>query len=479
MLENKPSRADLLIAVLIGLAMLSLLAPLGRPRAVSESPWLVEFVSTAVFAGIFAFHAIRDKGFVGRLFALGDPATRWIVRLLAAFALWSLLSAAWARSPYLSVHHALLWGEYILVFLYFRERLSAAHDYRLISFTFALVATLLGVLAIIEYATLPDFKVMEGVIRLRYGAYSELLVTILPVLAALGLMQRPAREQGRNTQAGVPDTTVVYARASALLPAAAVLGWVTVMLSLSKGAFIAGIVGFGITFACIILFAAQYRRRAVVSFAVWLALTIIVQAGFSVLSPIPATVGYISGKADATRGTALARVFVWKIGKRMATEHPFVGVGSDNFVISMVSSFSFRLAQNGIAFFIVFALAAVELKRLRGEQTHDDLGATPRTTFAGVILPVYFLLSLVTLGSKGYAERCVLNAGREPDIEKASASYERAVRLDPVYASAYLQRSGRYYAAEDFAQAAIDLQRAINGGSGVVITYSALAASFE
>ena len=338
------------------------------------------------------------------------------------------------------------------------------------------------------------------------------------------------------------------------------------MLSLSKGAFIAGIVGFGITFACIILFAAQYRRRAFVSFAVWLVLTMGVQVGFSVLSPIPATVDYISGKADVTRGTALARVFVWKIGTQMAAEHPFVGVGSDNFgisfnkarehyrighpadppdepvsdnlierghnellqvtaelglvglllfvapflvlawmflkslsarkqfppvlwaalggmaaflVSSMVSSFSFRLAQNGIAFFIVFALAAVELRRLRGEEIHVESAVTPRISFAGVILSVYLLLSLITLGSKGYAEQCVLAAGREHEIETASLLYERAVRLDPAYASAYLQRFGRYYATEDFASAAVHLRKAIDGGCGVVLTYSALAASFE
>ena len=88
----------------------------------------------------------------------------------------------------------LLWGEYILVFLYFRERLSTAHDFRLVSYTFAIVAAMLGILAIIEYVTLPDFTVLEGVIRLRYGAYSELLVTILPALTALGIVQDGARD---------------------------------------------------------------------------------------------------------------------------------------------------------------------------------------------------------------------------------------------------------------------------------------------
>ncbi len=42
-----------------------------------------------------------------------------------------------------------------------------------------------------------------------------------------------------------------------------------------------------------------------------------------------------------------------------------------------------------------------------------------------------------------------------------------------------MQKSGRYYGTGDFAQAAIALRKAIDGGCGVVITYSALAASQE
>src|SRR5438552_10226777 len=109
--ENRSSRAEFVIAALIALSLLSLLAPVPRPRAVSESQWFVEFVSTVVLAGVFAFHAIRDKGFVGRLFTVADPLAKWIVRFLALFALWSLLSALWARSAYLPFHHAMLWGE--------------------------------------------------------------------------------------------------------------------------------------------------------------------------------------------------------------------------------------------------------------------------------------------------------------------------------------------------------------------------------
>lgn len=548
--ENKPSRTDLVIAAIFALSLLSVLAPIPRPRAVSETPWLAEFFTTAALAGILTFHAITDQAFVSRLFTVRDALSKWIVRCLALFAFWSLASVVWARSPYMSVHHAMLWGEYILVFLYFRERFSSAHNYRLVSYTFGIVAVMLGLLAIIDYATLPDFTVLEGVIRLRYGAYAELLVAVIPVLAALGICA--PKMKGRL-----------------LLSSAAAAGWAAVMLSLSKGAFIAGIAGFGIMFVGIIIFASRYRRAALVSFAGWVVLTIGVQAAFSILSPIPATVDYISGKADATRGTTMARISVWKFGSRMVAEHPVVGVGADNFGIafnearahyridhptdpndepvsdnlverghnemfqvtaelgivglvfflapfalfawqfarrfltdsrhippvlwaagggmtaffisSMVSSFGFRVAENGVAFFVVFALAVVELKKL-GTRDAEPFAADAGISgmrFAGVGLAAFLLLSLITLGTRGYAERCVYAADRESDKAAALDLYARAYAVDPSYARAYLRRSGRHYADEEFGAAASDLRRAIDGGCGVVITYSALAASYE
>src|SRR5205085_8928090 len=153
-----------------------------------------------------------------------------------------------------TVHHALLWAEYILFFLFARERLVAGQGYRLISYTFGIVAAVLGILCIIEYVTLPDFTALEGVIRLRYGAYAELLVTATPVLAALSICADRAKGK-------------------LLLSLAAGLGWLTVMLSLSKGAFVAGVFGSAITFGGIVIFSRKYRTRALLAAASWLVLT--------------------------------------------------------------------------------------------------------------------------------------------------------------------------------------------------------------
>ena len=80
------------------------------------------------------------------------------------------------------------------------------------------------------------------------------------------------------------------------------------MLSLSKGAFIAGVIGFGFTFFSSLIFGSKrFRTRLLVTAAIWVVVTLAVQIGFSVLTPIPATVDYISGKADATRSTSTAR----------------------------------------------------------------------------------------------------------------------------------------------------------------------------
>ena len=102
---------------------------------------------------------------------------------------------------------------------------------------------------------------------------------------------------------------------------------------------------------------------------------------------------------------------------------------------SMVSSFSFRLAQNGIAFFIVFAVAIGELSRSQNRRL-PRTGTSRETSWLHVILAVFFLLSLIILGTKGYAERLVLDGGREPGQAKGStytAAHISSIPVTPVH----------------------------------------------
>ena len=411
-------------------------------------------------------------------------------------------------------------------------------------------ALILGSLCLLEYLTSPEFAAVEGNVRLRFSKYAELLITALPVLLVVSM----------------------YARRKAVRAAvtlASVIGWLGVMLSLSRGAFIAGVFGFAVMFGAIILIGPPaFRKRTVITAAIWVLLTVSVQFGFSFLSPIPSTADYISGSAGQGRESSLARVFIWKVGGQMARDHMFLGVGADNFgiafnqsrasyrvnrpddppdervadktiershneylqilaelgiigllifaaaiivlgiwvvsayrqrsvpfsplllgslsgmaaflVSSGISSFSFRLAQNGMVFFAVFAIAAVELAKTgRNRDASVRPAGSGRPVLLFGIVSAYLLFAASTFALKGLAEYYVLAANRETDTEKAVGLYRKAYRSDPDYSATYLFSSARRYADKDMAAAASDIRFAVDRGFGVVLTYCVLADSYQ
>ena len=408
----------------------------------------------------------------------------------------------------------------------------------------------MGLLCVIDYATLPNFQALEGILRMRYAKYAELLIALLPV----GWMAAIYSRKRSNYILG----TIVAAT-----------GWLAVMLSLSKGALLAGCIGFATTIVGSIAFSIRrFRPRLLASSGMLLILTIGVQVAFPMVFSIPSTADYISGKTGATRESSLSRVFVWLVGLKMVEEHLLTGVGADNFgerfnesrasyrmahpnepgvefvsdglvkrahneplqviaelgiigigllgaaffvflawvfrtlartrlraspmfwaafggmaafgASSLVSSFSLRLVQNGIVFFLVFAVAVNEIMKAEGkaaiENTPFKLAKMATPVFAAI--SVLLVLMLATYGLKAAAEYMVFKADSETDSAAAAALYKSALRLDPDYASAYLRNSGRSYDRHEYRVAASELRKAIDRGMGVVITYSALASCY-
>ncbi|HTH52108.1 MAG TPA: O-antigen ligase family protein, partial [Pyrinomonadaceae bacterium] len=347
----------------------------------------------------------------------------------------------------------------------------------------------------------------------------------------------------------------------ALVPAAA--AWTTAMLSLSKGVFIAGLVGTTVTFlGCLVLSRSRLRKRVLATAGLWLALTGFVQIGNRYISQTPAAVDYISGKADPTRETSIARVFMWKVGTVMVRGHWLVGVGADNFGIefnkaraeyrlthaedppteinsdflverahneplqitaelgviglilftlpfalavwfsvrairrgwrptmlfvatiggmlafaisSMVSSFSFRIVQNGIVFFMVFATAVREITReTRRQKARGEF--SPKLPALAVTM--FLALTLISMGLKAAAEYSFATADRESSFAAAAPLYHRATLLDPDYGAAWYRLGSRGCDAHD-RDAAADLVRSFRAGMGVVLSYSSLADCYE
>jgi len=535
--------------MIVAVLLVAMLFPLPQPNVQSNQPWRMELLTTLILLAAMTFGHFRDRAILTKMFHFGPRPLFWMLVLLAAFTGWGLLSSAWAMSPFSAWHHTANWANYLLAFLYLRYLILSGRGTAFVISTFFWVSLILGSLCLLDYLTSPEFAAVEGNVRLRFSKYAELLITALPVLWVVSLYVR------RRS-----------ARAAVILASA--VGWLGVMLSLSRGAFIAGVFGFALMFGAILLIGpAVFRRHTAIAAAIWVLMTVSVQFGFSFLTPIPSTADYISGSAGQGRESSLARVFIWKVGGQMARDHLFQGVGADNFgvafnharasyrvqrpddppdervadktiershneylqilaelgivglflfvsaftvfgfwcatawrraatlspmllaslsgmaaflVSSGISSFSFRLAQNGMVFFAVFAVAAVELTKAGGRRpVKEQPISSRRSTMYFVVVSAYLLFAASTFVLKGTAEYYVLAANRETDTETAVALYRKAYRADPDYSATYLFSSARRYADKDLSLAASDIRFAVDRGFGVVLTYCVLADAYQ
>lgn len=533
---EKPARfvENNLLPALLSFALLTILFSFPEPTIRVNQPFKAELLLSLALVAILAA-AFRKWPPV-------MPIARSFSYLFGSFVVFSLASSIWAASIGSVLHHTLLWAVYIAFFIAASSRLEASSSLKSVTNTFIITSLILGMLCVSDYLTITDFAASEGTIRIRYGKYAELLVTLSPVVWALTLY---ARGRGRII-AGI----------------AAILSWSVVMLSLSKGAFIAGIAGFLLMFIGIAAFSqARFRKRAVVTAAVWFVFTSAFQIAFSSFSAVPSTTDYLTGSADPTRSTSAMRVFTWSVGRQMISDNLTLGVGADNFgiafnnarvpyriahpndpkdetgedflverahneplqvlaelgiiglvlfaapfglfgfyfirklledkfrlspmlwasvagmsafgVSSLFSSFSFRSAQNGVVFFLVFAVAVHELSK------HGKTPSKPETT--AVRSPSYWfawiaaVLMIVFCVTKVIAQYHVYTAERTQSSEDAGKRYTSALMLDPGYAGAYLSQAARSASENDHQKAADLTQQAIANGTATSQIYADLA----
>ncbi len=536
------SLTALVIPIILSVALLTILFVLPQPTIAVNLPFKAETFLTVALLIMLAF-SMRPKADG----AISNNRDLSLLRLIAltimVFVAWSGSSLIWSEVFDGPAHHTLLWSVYLVYFLVFSSLLRSDPSGRIIFSTLAIISIFLGCLCIFDYMTLVDFKLNEGYIRIRYGKYAEMMVTVAPMLWALAIY------------AGKRWLNVVFS-------VAAVLGWMTAMLSLSKGAFLGGVIGFLVMFiGWILLSPRHFRRRVAIAATCWLIFTIGFQAFFSFASEIPATTDYISGEADPTRVTSAFRVFSWKLGGQMFKDHWVLGVGADNFgmrlndsriqyrlthpddptdepgedyiferahneplqvaaelgfvgiclfvlpflvftfflvrgltrkkdkvspilwasaggmiafaVSSMVSSFSFRSAQNGVAFFMIFAIGVNELSKIdRRVPKSSERKLMPTPLYAACLVFTLLLGGYCT--SKIIAEYQVYLAEQTGDTVVAHSHFRIARIADPSYAGLYLSNAARNNADNEPDKAAINTRKAIDRGVGMALTYSSL-----
>jgi tetratricopeptide (TPR) repeat protein len=142
-------------------------------------------------------------------------------------------------------------------------------------------------------------------------------------------------------------------------------------------------------------------------------------------------------------------------------------------VSSQFSSFSFRSAQNGMAFFMVMAVAVREIsKALPRVGSKVSASTNLRPVIAAGWLSI--LLMTTFCMTKVFAQYHLYRAERSPDYNDAVGHFGGALAADPEYAGAYLSYSAR--AVKDDPGIAARLTRnAIEHGLGLSFVYSQLA----
>lgn len=307
--EQRTQYSTIVVGLFLSIVLVAPLFVTPRPSFVTGHPWKVEMLASIFLLLLLARNYFRRQDLASQPFYTTNPHFSRLVLFISGFVVISGLSTFWAEFPGSVAHHTLVWAAYFAFLFYFVKTNSTG----IIFYTLGLTALVVSVLCFIDYATVTDFRASEGTLRIRYAKYAELLLTIAPLFWALAFYARTLK------RSLVPLTI-------------GTAGWIIVMLSLSKGAFIAGVAAFLLLFCSVLLLSGRtYRKRVVAIASLWLLVTVGTQVFFSMATSLPSTSDYISGKADASRSTSEMRVFTWQISGRMIASNWLIGVGADNF----------------------------------------------------------------------------------------------------------------------------------------------------
>ena len=141
---------------------------------------------------------------------------------------------------------------------------------------------------------------------------------------------------------------------------------------------------------------------------------------------------------------------------------------------SFVTSYSFRIIQNGIAFVIVLAIAiGGTLGRQRQAKPQSQASRKWSVLFAvisllAVMLATYSIVRIVAL-------QTAINGAYESDLEARYKAFDRAIAIDPANATLEWGYARSLAAQKRYREAAEHFQRAINKSKATSIDYARMS----
>jgi O-antigen ligase len=521
---------------LIGLAvvMLALWFPFIPNWQTFIHMWRVEIAGSVLLLCTLAYFIVRTRRQETAIQLHADEL-RFIVLPILALILWSSISIFWAESWKSAVHHSLVWAEYLMFYIIFRQMLEREGGLKALLAVLVLTLLLYSLPAIFEYCAYLTFG-GQTTIGVRFAKYGEQVVTLLP-LVLVGVI----RTRGKQFAIGAAVVAVL---------------WLLIFCSLGRANYLLFGVVIVSLFACVVI-SNRYRKYAP-RFALLAALLVVaplplhVFSLFSSNANVPALARF--NDQDLLASSNNFRMLMASVASEMVRDNPIAGVGADNFGMqvnkyrqaygaanpqdinlsnaedqipghahneflqvaaelgavgvaimtwllvgitilaframlrvrsgslypvaailglsmflasSLVSSYSFRVMQNGIVFFFVLAVASTTL--FRSQRATEAKPVRP--LFSPVQLRVAAAAGiLVCLGLLTYSGLRVgsvvitARANQTRSMDTAISLYETAMRLDDENPDARHNLGMRLFRRQRYAESVPHLESAVKIG---------------
>lgn len=302
-----------------GLALVALTIPFyvpPLPKPILGYRFSPVEVFTWVTAAALATRALLDVGLVARGKALRLPRPRpvradWAVPAFVLAATFSLFFAE-RRDVAFSEWRVVI-VEPALFYVLLRVARPSHRERWIILDAYVMSGLIIALYGLWQYATGQNLITAEGgLMRLRsiYGSPNNValyLDRLLPLLVAVWLLGRRQPHGRRRT-----------AYATAIIPIGLAL-----LLTFSKGALFLGVPA-----ALLVVFWVRQRRAGRRTWP-WLATAGLLGAiAVAVAAQIPA----LAARLDLFGATGFFRIHLWRAAVNMFLEHPWLGVGPDNFL---------------------------------------------------------------------------------------------------------------------------------------------------
>lgn len=177
-------------------------------------------------------------------------------------------------------------------------------------------------------------------------------------------------------------------------------------------------------------------------------------------------------------GVGYTAVSAWK-NRTTSPERTAAIFGVVIFLLSsLVTSFSFRLVQNGFVFFFLLAVSSryfLSEKGTKNTRRSATIGPSKTYLAMGAACLSLLLFSLLRVSSVVVAEQGAF----ETDIEKAESKFNVAVDLDPENPNAYYGWGMRLFSGARYTEAAHNLRSSVDLGRGTSTDYSYLASAWS